>query len=403
VLTIQQISGCAGTTCPTSSWEAAAQKALQVLGLPLRPNNLNELTALVLGEGQFGPNHWQLSFPRRVYYRVKPLLPRSLIRGLRRIHSGAADHDFTLGWPVEDRYARFLWEVMRGVMHDSGRQSMPYRRFWPDGRQLAFALTHDIETAKGQSFVRAVADLEESLGFRSVFNFVAERYPLDLALMDELRKRGFEIGVHGLKHDGLLFSSHVEFERRARRINDYLRDLGAVGFRTPLFHRQPEWMQVLDLEYDLSFFDTDPYEPLPGGTMCIWPFMMGRLLELPLTLVEDYTLTAVLGEKTPKVWLDKIDFIERYSGLALMNTHPDYLRDATTWQVYAGLLHEMKQRGGFWHALPRDVARWWRTRGKSDCETTDPRLVWGTLSLHGDDHQLVTWNQECTSPSHSVK
>lgn len=374
---------------PDDQWTRAIRKALPILGLPAWPDDSDELWSLILGEGQFGPDHWRLSFPRRVYYEVKPLMPRSIITQLRRIQSGPVFRNFTLGWPIEDRYARFLWEVMRGVLIDSGRPSLKYRHFWPKGAAFAFVLTHDIETARGQASVRAVADLEESLGFRSGFNFVAERYPLDLALMDELRARGFEIGIHGLKHDGHLFRSRAEFERRARRINDHLRRLGAVGFRAPLFHRQPEWMQVLDVEYDLSFFDTDPFEPLPGGTMCIWPFTAGRLLELPLTMVQDCTLVNTLGERTPRLWLQKLEFIEHYSGMALMNTHPDYLRDPVTWQVYAGMLRAVKERTGYWHALPREVAGWWCAREGAGGEAADPRLAWGELSLDQDNHRLV--------------
>lgn len=370
---------------PDDQWTRSIRRALPILGLPAQPDDLDELWSLVLGEGQFGPGHWRLSFPRRVYYEVKPLVPRSIITRLRRIQSGPASHNFALGWPIEDRYARFLWEVMRGVLLGTGRPSLRYRHFWPNGSRFAFVLTHDIETAKGLASVRPVADLEESLGFRSSFNFVAERYPLDLGLMDELRARGFEIGIHGLKHDGHLFRSRAEFERRAQRINHYLADLGAVGFRAPLFHRQPEWMQVLDVEYDLSFFDTDPYEPLPGGTMCIWPFRAGRLLELPLTMVQDCTLVNTLCERTPRLWLQKLEFIERYSGLALMNTHPDYLRNPVAWQVYADLLRTAKEQTGYWHALPREVAGWWRARE----DAADPRMVWGVLSLDENDHRLV--------------
>ena len=220
----------------------------------------------------------------------------------------------------------------------------------------------DFQTAAGQAHIRRVADLEADLGFRSSFNFVPERYSLDSELLQELRARGFEIGIHGLKHDGKLFSSYEEFARRARRINCYLREFGAVGFRAPLTHRQPQWMQALEIEYDLSFFDTDPFEPIPGGTMSIWPFEMGRFVELPYTLVQDYTLTTILGEQTPRIWLEKVDFIERYHGMALVNTHPDYLADAVTWTVYAEFLQAMRRREGYWHVLPRDVARWWRAR-----------------------------------------
>jgi peptidoglycan/xylan/chitin deacetylase (PgdA/CDA1 family) len=217
--------------------------------------------------------------------------------------------------------------------------------------------------------VRALTDLEEALGFRSSFNFVPERYPLDRALMQDLRERGFEIGVHGLKHDGKLFSSKQRFEERAGRINDYLQEFGAVGFRAPLTHRNPEWMQALNIDYDLSFFDTDPYEPIPGGAMSIWPFMIGHFVELPYTLVQDCTLFNVLGQanalSSPRlvdIWLKKVDFLEQYCGMALLNAHPDYLYVDDNLEIYKAFLQAMLARGGYWLALPHQVSNWWRER-----------------------------------------
>jgi len=141
---------------------------------------------------------------------------------------------------------------------------MGYHPFWPAGQRFAFVITHDVETKEGQAYVRAVADLDESFGFRSSFNCVPERYRLDHELITDLRERGFEIGVHGLRHDGKLFNSHAGFMRRAERINVHLKELDAVGFRSPLTLRNPDWMQALEIKYDLSFFDTDPYEPMPA-------------------------------------------------------------------------------------------------------------------------------------------
>jgi len=99
--------------------------------------------------------------------------------------------------------------------------------------------------------------------------------------------------------------------------------------------------------------------------MAIWPFLLGRFVELPYTLVQDYTLTAVLGETTPRLWLDKVNFIAEHRGMALLNSHPDYLRSPRTWSVYEAFLEQMAQRQDAWHALPRDVARWWRARTES--------------------------------------
>jgi hypothetical protein len=90
--------------------------------------------------------------------------------------------------------------------------------------------------------------------------------------------------------------------------------------------------------------------------------MMGHFVELPYTLVQDHTLTRTLKQQTPRLWLEKVALIRQYCGMALVNTHPDYLMDATCWNVYEKFLYEMRNTGGFWHALPCEVARWWRTR-----------------------------------------
>jgi len=46
-------------------------------------------------------------------------------------------------------------------------------------------------------------------------------------------------------------------------------------------------MQSLEIDYDLSFFDTDPFEPIPGGTMSIWPFLLGGLVVMKIALALD--------------------------------------------------------------------------------------------------------------------
>jgi predicted deacetylase len=62
--------------------------------------------------------------------------------------------------------------------------------------------------------------VEEGRQQRSSWYFVPERYPIDRAVLEQLRQRGHEIGVHGLSHTGKLFSSRTEFTARLPRIND---------------------------------------------------------------------------------------------------------------------------------------------------------------------------------------
>jgi peptidoglycan/xylan/chitin deacetylase (PgdA/CDA1 family) len=346
-------------------WNEAIRLALPGLGLPDAPEDIDSLLEVTLGEGQFGPGHWTLSRARRVYYFLKPLLPRYLTRFLRQSIQQGQKRDFELSWPIEDRYPRFQFNVLDNLLELTGQHCVQYCPLWPEGKSFALVLTHDIECNEGQKSVSRIADLEESLGFHSSFNFVPEGYPVDMGLVKELRQRGFEIGIHGLRHDGKLFDSKAKYLCCAEKINHYLDEFDAVGFRAPLTIRNPEWLQALNIEYDLSFFDTDPFEPIPGGTMSIWPFFIGHFIELPYTLVQDYTLTAVLGESTPRLWLEKVDFIEKYHGMALVNSHPDYLKSPSTLKIYSDFLTAMKCRSGFWHALPREIAQWWKNRAAS--------------------------------------
>ena len=347
-------------------WYAAARNAAGILGdLPAARQNTDPIAMIdaILTERQFGDDHWTLSPAKRFYYSVvRPFLPVALRPVLRRLFLAPQKEHALLRWPIEDRYVRFQYAMLDELRAITGIEHLAFTDLWPDGFRYALALTHDVESRRGVEFVREVAALEEKYGFRSAFNFVPEEYPLDSNLLGELRERGFEVGVHGLKHDGRLFLSRGGFQRRAAHINEYMRSLGASGFRAPFTHRNPVWMQELDIEYDSSFFDTDPFETIPGGTMSIWPFMLGRFVELPLTLSQDHTLVSTLRERTPRLWLEKIDFIEEHRGLAMMVTHPDYLRERTTFDVYEAFLSGMKNRSGYWHALPRDVARWWRCR-----------------------------------------
>jgi peptidoglycan/xylan/chitin deacetylase (PgdA/CDA1 family) len=151
-------------------------------------------------------------------------------------------------------------------------------------------------------------------------------------MLKVLKENGFEYGVHGLHHDGKLFSSEEEFLRRAKKINHYLEEWGAVGFRAPSMHHNLEWIGELNILYDLSTFDTDPFEPQPDGVGTIFPFWVenkrhkaGGYVEMPYTLPQDFTPFILMKEKTPKIWTDKLDWIALNEGMVLVNVHPDYI------------------------------------------------------------------------------
>lgn len=374
---------------PPEVWDEAVRCALPALGRADRHADVDQLLQLILGEGQFGAHHFELSRAKKIYYRVKPLLTRSIIRSLRRLYNRSAGKTHQLHYPIEDCYVRFQREVLRQALLTVDQAQVTLKCLWPDGRPYAFVITHDIETGDGQRFAAAVADLDQEYGFRSCFNFVPERYPVDYGLIADLQARGFEVGVHGLRHDGRLFDSEAIFQARAVRINRYLQGFGAVGFRAPFTHRNPAWMQALEIEYDSSFFDTDPYEPIAGGCMSIHPYFIGRFVELPMTLIQDHTLICLMGETTPRLWLEKIDFVRRHNGLALINTHPDYLRQCKIQDVYRAFLEAMSAASDYWHALPRDAARWWTSRAACGPIDADHPVRLAVALREGDSIRIL--------------
>ena len=234
-------------------------------------------------------------------------------------------------------------------------------------------LSHDIDTRRGYEKVLRLVELEEQMGFRSQFNFVPERYgEVEISLIEELKSRGFGIGVHGLKHDGKLFGSKDAFDKSAVKIDCYLKEWGTKGFTAPSMIRNHDWMQQLDLEYCISTFDTDPFEPQSEGAGTIFPFWVQNdpskigFLELPYTLPQDHLLFVILQEKTINIWKRKLDWVASRRGMALSNTHSDYMnfgdcpldREEYPIEFYESYLNYVSDRykGRFYHALPSGVA-----------------------------------------------
>jgi peptidoglycan/xylan/chitin deacetylase (PgdA/CDA1 family) len=296
----------------------------------------------------------------RLFYALKPIIPRWPQILLRRAMIAIKRPANKNVWPID--------EVAGGKPKGwSG---------WPERKRFSFVLMHDVDTKRGHDKCRQLMELDEAMGFRSLFSFVPEGYPVSPGLRRELVERGFEVGVHGLKHDGKLFLSREKFCRRAVRINRYLNDWESVGFVSPSMHRNLDWMHDLNIEYDASTFDTDPFEPQPDGVATIFPFPVhGKkgtrgFVELPYTLPQDFTLFVLMKEKTIDIWKKKLDWIAEKGGMALVITHPDYMnarpgrlsKEEYPMHYYAELLKYVKTKyeGQYWHVLPKEMASFWR-------------------------------------------
>ncbi len=313
-------------------------------------------------------------FTRRIYYQIKPLLPRRLRWFIRRLNALEIRARSKQIWPIDE---------------SAGKTPVGWPG-WPEGKRFAFVITHDVEGPEGVAKCRQLAELEMEYGVRSSFNFIPEgSYQVPLELRTWLTDNGFEVGVHDLKHDGKLYSSRQNFSKKASRINDYMKDWDAVGYRSGFMLHNLEWHHDINLEYDASTFDTDPFEPQPDGVGTIFPFWVPRpglnrtndlpgtknpkqngYVELPYSLAQDSTLFLLFNEKTSEIWLKKMHWVAKQGGMALANIHPDYLcfkgeaPSAGTFPAerYAELLREVTQKyeAHYWNPIPRKLAHWYR-------------------------------------------
>ncbi len=125
-------------------------------------------------------------------------------------------------------------------------QQVPFIWFWPSGARGCVVMTHDVETTVGIDFTSGLMDMDDSYGIKASFQVIpGGRYQVRADYFEEIRRRGFEVNVHDLKHDGSLFQDHAEFLRQAARINEHIRSFQSQGFRSGAMYRNPEWLGAL--------------------------------------------------------------------------------------------------------------------------------------------------------------
>ena len=139
---------------------------------------------------------------KAAYYRTRPLLPRgvqvSLRRSLRRVQERLPFPRWPIETSLHDFYAYLFDRVRRG----RGLPSAHPRALAGAITRGRSVLTHDVETSTGYRNVHLLRHLELEADCRSSWNFVPRRYEVEDSFVDELLEDGFEVGVHGLYHDG---------------------------------------------------------------------------------------------------------------------------------------------------------------------------------------------------------
>jgi len=189
-------------------------------------------------------------------------------------------------------------------------------------------LSHDLDSPEGlRNLVADFLDVEEQAGARSVNFVVPCAWPLDHGLLEQVRGRGHEIGVHGYDH-----SNRTPFagaEERARRLNaarDFIDRYAVAGYRAPSLLRTRALIRGLRqlYRYDSSIPTSGGLFPAPNnGCASARPFELEGMPELPVSLPRDGSLL-FLGYRPREIvrlWIECAEAISRSGGVVLLLTH----------------------------------------------------------------------------------
>src|SRR5262249_60591340 len=123
-------------------------------------------------------------------------------------------------------------------------------------------LSDDIDSPKGlHTLVSRFLDIEERVGARSINYVIPCAWQLDFGLLDEVQRRGHEIGTHGYDHSNR--TPFAEASERRHRLTA-ARPLGERYAITG--YRSPSLLRTKALLIDLaSFYRHDSSMPTAGG------------------------------------------------------------------------------------------------------------------------------------------
>lgn len=303
------------------------------------------------------------------YQKVPPVL-RNLVasvigRWKRRFTGQLAEFP---RWPL-DLSADFLADLAHGT-------PSPFA-----GGPTPVVLTHDLDSAEGlENLVKRFLDIEGSVGVRSSNFVVPCAWPIDYSLLDQVKGRGHEIGIHGYDHSNLTpFLDPPTRRNRLQRARELIERYDVTGYRSPSLLRTRNLLKDLAslYKYDSSIPTSGGLFPVPAnGCASARPFCIEKIAELPITMPRDGSLL-FLGyapDEILEIWINCAKTISRSGGIVVLLTHCEarFSGDEPMLKAYRGFLEFVASSKQFTWSTTREVltralgVQGWAGRGEPD-------------------------------------
>ncbi len=216
------------------------------------------------------------------------------------------------------------------------------------GMSSAVCLSYDVDRLVGYEYLEELAEILLKHNMKATFNILTNwEYKIDWKKINVLKEAGFEIGLHGGRHDiSLGYRSIPSIGTELKRA---LSDIPfkVYGYRAPALCMSQELMDVvaeLGFLYDSSLPMTNMY--YKSVESCFpYPCHAGNLWEFPVT-IQDSTLFLDLnlsqGEALNRM-TSNIDGIVKHGGVNIINLHPYIVIEQTSF--HQKLLDYLTKKG----------------------------------------------------------
>jgi peptidoglycan/xylan/chitin deacetylase (PgdA/CDA1 family) len=230
--------------------------------------------------------------------------------------------------------------------------------------QTPILLTHDIDSPEGlRNLVDMFLPIEETIGACSANYIVPCAWPPDPGLVEEVKRRGHEIGVHGFDHANRTPFAADDVRRSRLAAGRAFGDrYAAVGYRAPSLVRTAELLADLAplYLYDSSIPTSGGPFPVPNnGCASARPWKLGAIWEIPLSLPRDGSLR-FLGHgpaEIGRLWRSTAETVARSGGVVCLLTHCEerFSGNRAMLETYRSFIEWAAGSGGFEFIRPADL------------------------------------------------
>jgi len=308
------------------------------------------------------PLHSRLPFPYQ-------LVPGPLRLALFRLLAGStAPGDGFPAWPHDASVEalRFIAETL-GLRPERGANHAASPTGWPGGKRYAFAVSFDVDSARGRDRMPEIEALLSPLGVRATWFLVGDGYAHDHDRLAALRAAGHEIGLHGDRHDNrIAYLAPAAIERRLDRCRGFVERHEVRGFRSPSLLESPALRAALAPRFHYASQVPDSevaslVAPRRGCCSCR-PFVRQGLLEIPITLPMDDKLILQGSDERQivELWRRKLLWVSGLGGVVQLVLHAEpHLLDRSKGPARA-ILEAVARDEEAWLTTLGAIAAWWQ-------------------------------------------